>query len=126
MKPIQAALIGAGGRGSGTFGAFATRNPNELQFIAVAEPNPERRAQFSSQHNIPERMQFSAWEDLLTQPKLCEALVVATMDRMHYAPTMAALDVGYDILLEKPMSNDPSECLRMAEKAQAQQRLLMI
>jgi hypothetical protein len=38
----------------------------------------------------------------------------------------AALDIGYDILLEKPMSNDPAECLLMAQKAQAQQRLLMI
>lgn len=126
MKPIQAALIGAGGRGAGTFGSFALRNPYEIQFIAVAEPNPERRVQFANQHNIPPNLQFTTWEDLLARPKLCEALVIASMDRLHYAPTMAALDIGYDILLEKPMSNDPGECLRMSQKAQAQQRLLMI
>ena len=138
MKTIQAALIGAGGRGVGTFGAFALRNPNEIQFVAIAEPNRERRALFANQHNIHSKMQFSTWEELLAKPKLCEALVIATMDRMHYAPTMTALDIGYesdlavmwaysfDILLEKPMSNDPRECIRMAQKAQEQQRLLMI
>ena len=126
MKPIQVALIGAGGRGIETFGAFALRNPYEIQFIAVAEPNPERRAQFAKQHNIPADRQFTSWEDLLARPQLCEALIIATMDRLHYVPTMAALDTGYDILLEKPMSNDPSECLQMVQKAQAQNRLLMI
>jgi len=126
MKPIQAALIGAGGRGINTFGAFALRNPYEIQFIAVAEPNPERRAQFARLHNIPVERQFSSWEGLLDHPKLCEALVIATMDRLHYAPTMKALDAGYDILLEKPMSNVPLECQQMAQKAQANHRLLMI
>jgi predicted dehydrogenase len=126
MKPIQVALIGAGGRGNRTFGAFALRNPHEIEFIAVAEPNPERRALFAKQHNIPIEQQFNTWEDLLARPRLCEALIIATMDRMHYAPTMAALDLGYDILLEKPMSTDPSECLQMAKKAQTQQHLLMI
>lgn len=126
MKPVQAALIGAGGRGIGTFGDYALGNPHDLQFIAVAEPDPERRAYFATQHHIPTEMQFASWEELLTRPRLCPGLVIATMDRLHYAPTMRALDVGYDILLEKPMSGDPLECIRMAEKADAAGRLLMI
>ena len=126
MKPILAALIGAGRRGIQTFGGFALRNPYEIQFIAVAEPDAERRVQFAAQHDIPKERQFSSWEELLDRPKLCEALVIATMDQMHFAPTIAALDAGYDILLEKPMSNEPVECLRMAQQAQAEKRLLMI
>ena len=126
MKPIQAALVGAGRRGIETFGGFALRNPYEIQFIAVAEPDPDRRAQFARLHNIPVKRQFTSWEDFLDRPKICEALVIATMDRLHFAPTMKALDAGYDILLEKPMSSDPKECLQMAQKAQAQKRLLMI
>jgi predicted dehydrogenase len=126
MKPIQTALIGAGRRGIETFGSFALRNPYEIQFTAVAEPDAERRAKFASLHNIPVERQFASWEDLLTQPKQCEALIIATMDRQHFGPTMTALDMGYDILLEKPMSNDPRECLQMAHKAMDQRRLLMI
>jgi predicted dehydrogenase len=126
MKPIQVALIGAGRRGIETFGAFAQRNPHEIQFVAVAEPDSERRAHFAQLHHIPAEMQFLSWENLLNRSKICEALIIATMDQQHYAPTMAALDAGYDILLEKPMSNDPRECLQMAKKAQTQHRLLMI
>jgi len=114
MIPIQAALIGAGRRGIETFGAFSLRNPYEISFIAVAEPDPERRAQFSKEHKIPPERQYTSWEELLDRPKLCKALVISTMDRLHFAPTMAALNVGYDILLEKPISNDLNECLQMA------------
>ncbi len=126
MKPIQAALIGAGGRGIYTFGGFARRYPHEIQFVAVAEPNPERRAYFASQHHLPPERTFADWQDLLAQPRLCEALVIATLDRMHYAPAIAALDCGYDVLLEKPMAPDPVECLKLARKAEADQHLLMI
>ena len=39
------------------------------------------------------------------------------MDRDHFGHTMAALDCGYDILLEKPISPDPRECVAIEEKA---------
>ena len=126
MQPIQAALIGAGGRGLFTFGAHALRNPHEIQFIAVAEPNAERRALFAAQHHLPPERVFSDWTELLAQPRLCQALVIATLDRQHYAPAMQALELGYDILLEKPMSPDPAECLALARKATELGRLMMV
>lgn len=114
---IEAALIGAGSRGMNVFAAYGLNNPREIKFIAVAEPNYERREKLARDHNISAEMQFSSWEELLDQPKLCEALVIATQDRMHYMPTMKALEKGYKILLEKPMSPNPLETLKMAEQA---------
>jgi predicted dehydrogenase len=123
---IQAALIGAGKRGMLAYASYALKRPDEIQFIAVAEPNEERRNLFSKLHHIPTEMQFASWEELLAKPKLCEALLICTMDREHYAPTMAALDKGYHILLEKPMSHDPLEAIRIAEKAEETQRILTV
>lgn len=126
MKPITAALIGAGGRGIATFGGYALRYPNEIQFVAVAEPNPERLAHFADQHHITPAQQYTDWTQLLAQPRLADALVIATLDRQHFAPAMQALDLGYDILLEKPISPDPLECLALAKKAESTASLLMI
>jgi predicted dehydrogenase len=126
MKPVEAALIGAGGRGIHTFGGYALGNPRDLRFVAVAEPDDERRVRFAAQHQIPAERQYRTWEELLARPQMCEGLVIATMDRLHYAPTIHALDAGYDILLEKPMSPDARECIGMAERAAATGRLLMI
>ncbi|MCC2685329.1 MAG: oxidoreductase family protein [Paenibacillaceae bacterium] len=123
---LKAALIGAGERGMIALASYALQNPHQIQFIAVAEPNEERRNLFAKLHQIPEEMQFASWEQMLSRPKLCEALLICTMDREHYAPTMAALDKGYHILLEKPMSHDPLETIRIAEKAEQTGAILSV
>lgn len=49
--------------------------------------------------------------------KLGDAAIIASMDRDHYAQAMKALDLGYDLLLEKPISPDPRECMEIERKA---------
>lgn len=123
---ITAALLGAGSRGMKAYGRYALERPNEIKFVAVAEPDDTKRAMFAEAHNIPEENQFKSWTELLDKPKLAEALLICTQDREHYDPTMKALDLGYDILLEKPMSPDARESLEMAEKAEEADQVLTI
>ncbi len=37
-EPIDAVLVGAGNRGHFVYGAYALRHPDQLRFVAVAEP----------------------------------------------------------------------------------------
>lgn len=126
MEMIKAALIGAGSRGMFAYASYALKNPREIQFIAVAEGNSERRERFAKDHKIPEGMQFTSWEELLDQPKLCEAILICTHDRMHYKPVMKAIEKGYKILLEKPMSPEPVESLEIAQKAEKYGSLITV
>jgi predicted dehydrogenase len=123
---IKAALIGAGSRGMFAYASYALSRADEVKFIAVAEPDEEKRNLFARLHNVPPERQFSSWQELLAQPQLCEALLICTQDTQHFEPTMVALDKGYEILLEKPMSPDPLESLQMAEKAERLGRILTI
>lgn len=125
-RKIRAALIGAGKRGRNAYGSYAIQQPHEIQFIAVAESDEEKRELFAKQHDIPAERQFASWEALLAEPQLCEALLICTMDRHHYAPAMLAMDKGYHLLLEKPMSHDPLETLKLAEKAEQAGRILTV
>jgi predicted dehydrogenase len=103
-EPVQAVLIGAGQRGADAYGPYALQHPDEVQFVAVAEPDPDRRQKFAGQHGIPVENQFDTWETLLERPRFGRAALVCTQDQMHTAPTLAALRAGYDVLLEKPMA----------------------
>lgn len=107
-------LIGAGGRGT-TYTSFM--QDDRFQVVAVAEPVKERREFIRDRHNIPENMCFSSWEPLLEMPKFADLVIISTMDRDHFAPTMAAIHQKYNLLLEKPVCPTPEECLRLRNAA---------
>ncbi|HEY64893.1 MAG TPA: Gfo/Idh/MocA family oxidoreductase [Caldilineae bacterium] len=125
-QPVEAVLVGAGNRGREAYGAYALRYPHRLKFVAVAEPIEERRELFARQHNIPPERRFASWEDLYAQGQLAPALVNCTMDRDHVASTLPALELGYHVLLEKPMAVTPHDCVRLVRAAEKADRILQI
>ncbi|CAM4389882.1 putative dehydrogenase [Paenibacillus endophyticus] len=126
MKTIKLAVIGAGARGFLSYMPYVQRFPREAEVVAVAEPNNERRTRFAEALHLGPEQLYSSWEELLSQPKLCDAVLICTQDQMHYQPTIAALRAGYHVLLEKPMSNNPMECVDMERIAREEGRLLSI
>ncbi|MDQ8735976.1 Gfo/Idh/MocA family oxidoreductase [Paenibacillus sp. LHD-38] len=125
MKKVTVAIIGAGLRGV-NYLEYALQHPNELQVVAVAEPVVERRESFQARHSIPAHMCFENWDDFFAMPKLADAVLICTQDKQHFDPTMKALEAGYHVLLEKPMSPDAKECLLMGEKASQLNRVFSI
>lgn len=124
--PIEAVVIGAGLRGRRTYGAYALANPEQLRVVAVAEPNRERRELFAEAHGLPRERCFQDWQDLLACPRLAQVAIVATPDHVHVGPALAAIDRGYDVLLEKPIAPRAMDCLRVVAAADAAGRLLQI
>ena len=109
-------IIGAGSRGM-TYGTWAHRHGIEI--AAIAEIRPDRLEAAGKALNVPEAMRFTDTKDLFALGKIADAAIIATMDRDHFGHVMQALDCGYDILLEKPISPDPVECLQIEAKANA-------
>lgn len=116
MKKMTVAVIGAGVRGQ-VYADYAIAHPEELAIVAVAEIDREKRLQFAKKHQIDESKVFMDADALLTQKRLADAVFICTQDQDHYRQTMRALELGYHVLLEKPMSPLPEECIEMGEKA---------
>jgi predicted dehydrogenase len=111
-RPITVAIIGAGGRGCGFADLIAQSGYANLgQVVAVAEPREAYREALRTRHGIADAMVFRTWEEFVAQPKLCDAVVISTMDRDHVGPAVACLDLGYHVLLEKPMATSLDDCL---------------
>lgn len=123
---IRAALLGAGNRGALAYAPYALRYPQELEIVAVAEPMAERREAFVRDYGIRSEDAVADWRELLARPRLADAAIICTQDRMHTEPTLLALKQGYHVLLEKPMSPEPSECVAMEHAAREADRLLTI
>ena len=54
---------------------------------------------------------------MLAQPKLGDAAIVAKMDRDNFREAVPAMEKGYHLLLEKPISPDPEETLMIEDTA---------
>lgn len=108
-RPVTAITLGAGNRGT-IYGNFAAEYPEQLQIVGVAEPIPIRRERYVQQHAIPAEQHFVTWEHVFDRPKFADAVIITTPDDLHYGPCMEALRLGYDVLLEKPISPSEREC----------------
>ena len=60
---------------------------------------------------------FDTWEQVMEHDKLCDVIILTTQDYMHYQPVIQAMELGYDILLEKPMAQSVEECYKISQKA---------
>ncbi len=117
-RPATCVIVGHGGRGS-TYSGFALQIPKEWKVVAVAEPIDYRRDACVVAHSIPRENAFTTWEHVFERPKLADVAVVTTQDAMHLGPALAALDRGYDLLLEKPIAQSWEECRQIYGKVQA-------
>jgi len=127
MKIMTAIIIGAGDRGARAYAPYALAFPNELKIVGVAEPGMERRTKLQQAHDIPDEHCYDSWEEVLDrEQKIADIAIICTLDRNHFKPTMRALELGYHVLLEKPMSPDPLECIAMEQAAKKYNRQLTI
>ena len=126
VHTVNAILIGAGQRGAQVYGAFARRNPKDIRFVAVAEPDAARRAEFCRDHGISPENAAADWRELLARPKLADCAFVCTQDNQHIAPAMAALDAGYHVVMEKPMSRYADELRALQARAEQTGRLVTV
>ena len=123
---VTAVLIGAGQRGAQVYGEYALRYPNDIQFVAVAEPDSERRDAFCKDHDIGPDNAVPDWPELLSRPKMADCVFVCTQDNCHIEPAMAALEKGYHVVMEKPMSRDKEELCALQKKAEEKGRLVTV
>jgi predicted dehydrogenase len=124
-KPITCIVIGAGARGN-TYSSYTERFKGEMNIIGVAEPNAIRRERFSKRYNIAAENQVNTWEDIFTRPKFADAVMITTPDHLHFGPAMKALELGYDLLLEKPIAQSWQECKAILDAAKKYNRIVAV
>ena len=124
-KPVTVMIIGAGGRGR-TYARYAEKFPQSMKVVGVADLNPNRRKAMAKKHNIPAENQFGHFNDALSKAKLADAVVIATPDNLHYEPCMKALELGYDVLLEKPVAPTEKECRAILKQAHKYNRIVAV
>ncbi len=118
---VNVAIIGAGSRGLRSYGNWINQNPKLGKVVAVADPISNRSMEAAELFGIKPENIFDDWRKLLSRPKLADAVIIATSDSDHVEVSIAAADMGYHILLEKPMAPTARECVRIVDSVQKNQ-----
>jgi predicted dehydrogenase len=108
-RRITFAVVGAGNRGQ-AYSGWVGANPQRARIVAVAEPREFQRKQLAADHDIPPDQVFTSWEELAGAGRLADAVIITTQDTMHVEPAVAFADLGYHLLLEKPMATTEQDC----------------
>jgi predicted dehydrogenase len=124
MSAVTLALVGAGLRGQ-AYARIAV-GTGQARVVAVAEPDPGRRAAAAAEFGIAPEYVFDSWSGLTAEPRLAglngeprlaDAAIVATQDRMHRDPAVALADLGYHLLIEKPLAPTEEDAAAIVDAA---------
>jgi predicted dehydrogenase len=118
--------IGYGVIGLGFFGekhAEVAASLPGVELRAICTRRPERLQEIRTRLGVPRAC--TDYQELLADPTV-EAVSVVTHIDDHVEPTLAALEAGKHVLLEKPMARTVADCDRMITAAEQAGRILMV
>lgn len=119
-------VVGAGGRGYDAYATLLLDEPELGRIVAVADPDRGRTERFAQRYSLGPADQYPGWVELFEQPRLADYAIIATGDTHHVEPTLAALEAGYHVLLEKPMALEEADAIAIVDAATRADRVVAI
>ncbi len=104
------------------YAEYALKEPTKCKVVAIAEPRPKTRKNFTDAHLVDQTLVFNTWQELhkaseetlkTVGTRLADAVLVTVQDHMHLEVVLAFAEQGYHILCEKPMSTNIEDCIKM-------------
>ena len=126
MEPITIAIAGCGSRGMDAYASAIEQMPGRARIVAAADLNPVKLAVMRERFGVPAQSCFAWAEEMLRQDRLAKAVLICTPDNCHYAHARAALEKGYHLLLEKPISPSVEQLEDLERLARERGRLVVV
>ena len=118
-KQYSVAIIGVGARGANVYGRLLMQFPKRFRIVALCDVREQRLESFGKEFGVAVENRFTD-EDEFFKEKRADLLVIATQDSDHVRHCLKAFEKGYDILMEKPITEKKEECeavLKAQEKS---------
>ncbi|MCS6813060.1 MAG: Gfo/Idh/MocA family oxidoreductase [Cyanobacteria bacterium] len=93
------------------------------ELVALADPDPNRRER--ARQLAPQAKIFEDYHDLLALPTI-DAVIVSVPYEEHAKATIAAINAGKHVYLEKPFATNLADAQRIVECWQGSDRVVMV
>lgn len=115
MTKKRYVLVGSGGRAEFFYGALAADFRDTSELLAFCDIN-QTRMDYANRilvdkykHNAVRTYKSNEFDQMIELEKP-DAVIVTSMDRTHHTYIIRALELGCDVVTEKPMTVDESKC----------------
>lgn len=120
--PIKVGIAGLGRSGWAIHADALAELPELFTIVAVCDPNPERQNEARARFGC---RAYATYSELVQDDEI-ELMVVATPSQYHASHTIAALQAGQHVLLEKPMAANLAEIDEMIAVANTTGKILTV
>ena len=124
-KKLKIALIGTGIRGTSFWGKRLVDEYSDiLEFVGLCDSNPGRLA-YGKTYIGTSCPTFTDFEKMVktTKPDL---VIVTTKDSTHHEFIIKGLEMGCDVLTEKPLTTDESKCQAILDAEKKSNKNLIV
>lgn len=123
MGKVKIGLIGAGSISELHLQAY--RDNPEVELIAVCDLNEERAKAKAETYGTAGTRVFTDYREILALPEL-DAVSICTWNNSHAPISIAALEAGKHVLVEKPLCQTVEEALQVEEAVRKSGRILQV
>ncbi|MBT2759560.1 Gfo/Idh/MocA family oxidoreductase [Mesobacillus foraminis] len=120
---LRIAIVGAGAISSAHIKAYL-QFPEKCRIVAVCDIYPEKAEKLVAQYQLPAKV-YKDYSDLLEHSEI-DLVSVCTPPYTHAETSIAFLNAGIHVVVEKPMASSLEECDRMLEAAKNSGKLLSV
>lgn len=108
-KIFTVAIIGVGARGADAYGWLIHEAKDKFNIVSLCDLRQERLDRFSKEFEVPVNACFTDEKEFFKE-KRADILLIATPDDHHVKHCLKGFALGYDIMMEKPITDNKEEC----------------
>ncbi len=124
-KKLKVALVGTGIRGSGTWGkTLLEKYSDVLEMVGLCDINP-KRMEYAKSYMGATCPTFVDFAKMVSQVKP-DTVIVTTMDCFHAKYICLAMEMGCDVITEKPLATDEKMCQEILDTEKRTGRKLTV
>ncbi|MEZ4826373.1 MAG: Gfo/Idh/MocA family oxidoreductase [Bacteroidia bacterium] len=125
QKKLRVVLVGTGIRGTTFWGRRLVEQYSDfLEFVGLCDINPGRVAYAKTFMKVSCPV-FTNFEEMVNQTKP-DLVIVTTKDSTHHKFIIKGLEMGCDVLTEKPLTIDEQKCQAILDAERASNRNLIV
>ena len=124
MDTLKIAVIGCGSRGQ-LFGNYIVKD-ERTEFFAVADTSEKALEQAKEYYGLNDSQLYRSADEFFARGKICDAVFICTQDKDHKDHAIKAMELGYDVCLEKPVAPTMSDCEEILKVQKRTGRKVMV